>query len=83
MSEVFERYERQYCKLLANLSRKSTSANHLDGEQKKQKNVEVKAGLEDAKTLRTKLSQVSDKGMLLAKAARDELLQSGMSDARM
>ncbi|KAF6139672.1 hypothetical protein GIB67_002477 [Kingdonia uniflora] len=51
MSEVFERYERQYCELLANLSRKSTSANHLDGEQKKQKNVEVKAGLEDAKTL--------------------------------
>lgn len=31
MSEVFEGYERQYCELSANLSRKCTSAALLDG----------------------------------------------------
>lgn len=31
MSQGFERYERQYCELSANLSKKSTSANALDG----------------------------------------------------
>nr|DAD34941.1 TPA_asm: hypothetical protein HUJ06_005581 [Nelumbo nucifera] len=31
MSEVFEGYERQYCELSANLSRKCTSAGLLDG----------------------------------------------------
>lgn len=31
MSEVFEGYERQYCELSANLSRKCTSAGALGG----------------------------------------------------
>lgn len=31
MSEVFEGYERQYCELSANLSRKCTSASALNG----------------------------------------------------
>lgn len=35
MSDVFERYERQYCELSANLSKKCTSATLLDGGEKK------------------------------------------------
>lgn len=31
MSEVFEGYERQYCELSANLSKKCTTAGALDG----------------------------------------------------
>lgn len=31
MSEVFEGYERQYCELSANLSKKCTAASLLDG----------------------------------------------------
>ena len=31
MSEVFEGYERQYCELSANLSKKCTAAGALDG----------------------------------------------------
>ncbi|XP_010258443.1 PREDICTED: vesicle transport v-SNARE 13-like [Nelumbo nucifera] len=73
MSEVFEGYERQYCELSANLSRKCTSAGLLDGEQKKQKVSEIKAGLDDAEALIRKMDlearslQPSVKAMLLAK----------------
>lgn len=35
MSQVFEGYERQYCELSANLSKKCTSAGMLDGGKKK------------------------------------------------
>lgn len=31
MSDVFERYERQYCEISANLSKKCTEAASLDG----------------------------------------------------
>ncbi|KAK9278590.1 hypothetical protein L1049_028162 [Liquidambar formosana] len=73
MSQVFEGYERQYCELSANLSRKCTSAAILDGEQKKQKVSEIKAGLDDAEALIRKMDlearslQPSVKAMLLAK----------------
>ncbi|XP_068642438.1 vesicle transport v-SNARE 13-like [Aristolochia californica] len=73
MSEVFEGYERQYCELSANLSRKCTSAAHLDGEQKKQKISEIKFGIDDAEALIRKMDlearslQPSVKGVLLAK----------------
>ncbi|KAI3463936.1 hypothetical protein Pfo_020599 [Paulownia fortunei] len=55
MSQVFEGYERQYCELSANLSKKITSASLLDGEQKKQKVSEIKGGLEDAEALIRKM----------------------------
>eukprot|EP00262_Sarcandra_glabra_P003462 TRINITY_DN1418_c0_g1_i1.p1 TRINITY_DN1418_c0_g1~~TRINITY_DN1418_c0_g1_i1.p1 ORF type:complete len:222 (+),score=44.42 TRINITY_DN1418_c0_g1_i1:182-847(+) len=73
MSEVFEGYERQYCELSANLSKKCTSAGLLDGEQKKQKISEIKSGLDDAEALIRKMDlearslQPSVKGMLLTK----------------
>ncbi|KAF9625038.1 hypothetical protein IFM89_017186 [Coptis chinensis] len=73
MSEVFEGYERQYCELSANLSKKCTSASLLDGEQKKQKITEIKTGIEDAEALIRKMDlearslQPSVKAMLLAK----------------
>nr|GMD34092.1 vesicle transport V-SNARE 13-like [Ipomoea batatas] len=114
MSQVFEGYERQYCELSANLSKKCTSATLLDGEQKKQKISEVKNGMEDAEALIRKMDlearslPPNAKAMLLAKlreyksdlnnlktevkritsdnanqASRDELLESGMADAKM
>ncbi|WCJ25707.1 Vesicle transport v-SNARE family protein [Euphorbia peplus] len=73
MSEVFEGYERQYCELSANLSRKCTAAAALGGEQKKQRLSEVKAGLEDAESLIRKMDlearslQPNVKAVLLAK----------------
>lgn len=73
MSQVFEGYERQYCELSANLSRKCTTASLLNGEQKKQKVSEIKAGLDDADALIRKMDlearslQPSVKAMLLAK----------------
>ncbi|CAN1151870.1 Vesicle transport v-SNARE 13 [Linum perenne] len=112
MSEVFERFERQYCELSANLSKRCTSAGALDGEQKKQKLGEIKAGLEDAESLIRKMDLEARslppnvKAVLLAKlreyksdlnnlksevkriasgnlnaSARDDLLESGHSDA--
>lgn len=112
MSGVFEGYERQYCELSANLSKRCNSASALDGEQKKQKLSEIKAGLEDAESLIRKMDLEARslppnvKAVLLAKlreyksdlnnlksevkriasgnlnaAARDELLESGFSDA--
>ncbi|KAL0350856.1 UNVERIFIED_CONTAM: ARF guanine-nucleotide exchange factor GNL1 [Sesamum radiatum] len=62
--EVFESYERQYCELSANLSKKTSSVSNLDGEQQKQKISEVRGGLDEAEAL----------------AARDELLEAGMAD---
>ncbi|KAL4186391.1 hypothetical protein AMTRI_Chr09g13900 [Amborella trichopoda] len=73
MSEVFEGYERQYCELSANLSRKCTSAVHLDGEQKKQRISEIKTGLDESEALIRKMDlearslQPGVKTILLAK----------------
>ncbi|XP_054825200.1 vesicle transport v-SNARE 12 [Prosopis cineraria] len=74
MSEVFEGYERQYCDLSANLSRKCSSASLLsDQDQKQQKIVEIKAGLDDAEVLIRKMDlearslHASVKATLLAK----------------
>ncbi|WCJ35909.1 Vesicle transport v-SNARE family protein [Euphorbia peplus] len=55
MSAVFEGYERQYCELSANLSRKCTSASGLDGELRKQKLSEIKTALDEADTLLLKM----------------------------
>ncbi|CAN8273139.1 unnamed protein product [Cochlearia groenlandica] len=55
MSEVFNGYERQYCEISANLSKKCASAVSLDGEQKKQKLSEIKSGLENAEVLIRKM----------------------------
>ncbi|KAH6801161.1 vesicle transport V-snare 13 [Perilla frutescens var. hirtella] len=55
MSQVFEGYERQYCEISANLSKKVTSASVLDGERKKQKVSEITGGLEDAEALIRKM----------------------------
>ncbi|KAJ6402530.1 hypothetical protein OIU84_014599 [Salix udensis] len=73
MSQNFEGYERQYCEISANLSRKCTAAVSLDGEKKKQKISEVRAGLEDAEALIRKMElearnlQPNVKAVLLAK----------------
>ncbi|KAL1809586.1 hypothetical protein ACET3Z_026576 [Daucus carota] len=73
MSEVFEGYERQYCELSANLLKKCSSASLVDGEQKKQKLSEVKAGLDDAESLIRKMDiearslQPNVRAVLLAK----------------
>ncbi|KAK2655498.1 hypothetical protein Ddye_008550 [Dipteronia dyeriana] len=73
MSQVFEGYQRHYCELSAGLSRKCTAASAVDGEQKKQKLSEIKAGLDDADALIRKMDlearslQPSVKAILLAK----------------
>ncbi|KAF3431508.1 hypothetical protein FNV43_RR26239 [Rhamnella rubrinervis] len=74
MSEVFEGYERQYCELSANLSRKCNSAALItDQEQKQQKLSEIRAGIDDADVLIRKMDlearslQPSVKAVLLAK----------------
>ncbi|XAR51709.1 hypothetical protein NMG60_11006422 [Bertholletia excelsa] len=73
MSEVFEGYERQYCELSANLTRKCTSASALDGEQKKQKFSEIQVGVDEAESLIRKMDlearslQPNVKAVLLAK----------------
>ncbi|KAL4315563.1 hypothetical protein S245_052107 [Arachis hypogaea] len=74
MSEVFEGYERQYCELSANLSRKCSSTSHLsDQDQKQQSLSEIKVGLDDADVLIWKMDlearslQPSVKANLLAK----------------
>ncbi|XP_031499068.1 vesicle transport v-SNARE 13-like [Nymphaea colorata] len=73
MSQVFEGYERQYCELSANLTKKCTSAGLLDGEKKKQKISEIKTGLDEADGLIRKMDlearslQPSVKAMLLQK----------------
>ncbi|KAK3222966.1 hypothetical protein Dsin_009991 [Dipteronia sinensis] len=74
MSEVFEGYERQYCELSANLSRKCNSTSLLPHtDEKKEKVLEIKSGLDDAEVLIRKMDlearslQPSVKAMLLAK----------------
>ncbi|GMP58649.1 hypothetical protein CsSME_00022241 [Camellia sinensis var. sinensis] len=74
MSQVFEGYERQYCELSANLSRKCNSAGLLpDGEEKMQKISEIKTGVDEADVLIRKMDlearslQPSLKAVLLAK----------------
>ncbi|KAL2484689.1 V-SNARE [Abeliophyllum distichum] len=74
MSEVFEGYERQYCELSANLSRKCNFAASLpDGEKKKQEISELQSALDDADVLIRKMDlearslQPSLKATLLAK----------------
>ncbi|GFQ02038.1 vesicle transport v-snare 12 [Phtheirospermum japonicum] len=74
MSQVYEGYERQYCELSANLSRKCNSAAVLpDGDKKKQEVSELQAGLDDADVLIRKMDlearslQPSVKATLLAK----------------
>ncbi|EYU28803.1 hypothetical protein ABFS82_12G097600 [Erythranthe guttata] len=74
MSLVYEGYERQYCELSANLSRKCNSAAVLpDGEKKKQEVSVIQAGLDDADVLIRKMDlearslQPSVKATLLAK----------------
>ncbi|KAK9684535.1 hypothetical protein RND81_10G216300 [Saponaria officinalis] len=73
MSQVFEGYERQYCEISANLTRKCSSAAVLNGEQKKQKVSEIKTGLENAEALIRKMDleartlQPNVKAVVLAK----------------
>ncbi|XP_074277548.1 vesicle transport v-SNARE 11-like [Silene latifolia] len=73
MSQVFDGYERQYCEVSANLTRKCSSAALLNGEQKKQKVSEIKSGLENAEALIRKMDleartlQPNVKVMVLAK----------------
>ncbi|KAI3433021.1 uncharacterized protein J3R85_007203 [Psidium guajava] len=73
MSEVFEGYERQYCELSANISRKCSPASLLDGEERKQQISELKVALDEADGLIRKMDldartlQPSVKAMLLAK----------------
>ncbi|KAL9239507.1 hypothetical protein vseg_013821 [Gypsophila vaccaria] len=73
MSQVFDGYERQYCEVSANLTRKCSSASALTGEQKKQKVSEIKTGLETAESLIRKMDleartlQPNVKVMVLAK----------------
>ncbi|KAI4346626.1 hypothetical protein L6164_007507 [Bauhinia variegata] len=73
MSSVFEGYERQYCELSANLSKKCTAAGALNGEQKKQIVSEIKGGIDDAEALIRKMDlearslQPNIKAVLLAK----------------
>ncbi|GBG76716.1 hypothetical protein CBR_g22935 [Chara braunii] len=51
MSEIFEGYERQFCELSSNLSRKIGNVATLTGEAKKQKLAELKNGLDEADSL--------------------------------
>ncbi|KAK0575279.1 hypothetical protein LWI29_036556 [Acer saccharum] len=74
MSDVFEGYERQYCELSANLSRKCNSTSLLPHtDEKKEKVLEIKSGIDDAEVLIRKMDlearslQPSVKAMLLAK----------------
>ncbi|KAF5779536.1 putative GOSR2/Membrin/Bos1, vesicle transport v-SNARE domain superfamily [Helianthus annuus] len=74
MSEVFEGYERQYCELSTNLSRKCNAAGSvLDEEQKSKEITELQSGLDEADVLIRKMDlearslQPGVKAMLLAK----------------
>ncbi|KAI4389045.1 hypothetical protein MLD38_001309 [Melastoma candidum] len=73
MSQVFEGYERQYCELSANLTRKCTAASAVDGELRKQRISEIKGGIDEAEALIRKMDLEARslppnvKGVLLAK----------------
>ncbi|CAM6115643.1 unnamed protein product [Calypogeia fissa] len=51
MSEIFDGYERQYCELSTNLSRKCTSLGLVNGEERKQKLTELKTVVDEAESL--------------------------------
>nr|AAF24062.1 v-SNARE AtVTI1b [Arabidopsis thaliana] len=74
MSDVFEGYERQYCELSTNLSRKCHSASVLsNGEEKKGKIAQIKSGIDEADVLIRKMDlearslQPSAKAVCLSK----------------
>ncbi|KAL1198361.1 Vesicle transport v-SNARE 12 [Cardamine amara subsp. amara] len=74
MSDVFEGYERQYCELSTNLSRKCHSASPLpNGEEKNGKIAEIKSGIDEADVLIRKMDlearslQPSAKAVCLSK----------------
>ncbi|XP_074274625.1 vesicle transport v-SNARE 12-like [Silene latifolia] len=74
MSEVFDGYERQYCELSANLSRKCSSVSLLSDQEKKHQQVtEIKASVDEADMLIRKMDLEARslppnvKAMLLAK----------------
>ncbi|KFK41367.1 hypothetical protein AALP_AA2G120900 [Arabis alpina] len=74
MSDVFEGYERQYCELSTNLTRKCNSASLLSqGDEKKGKLGEIKSGIDEADVLIRKMDlearslQPSAKAACLAK----------------
>ncbi|XP_010499010.1 PREDICTED: vesicle transport v-SNARE 12 [Camelina sativa] len=74
MSDVFEGYERQYCELSTNLSRKCHSASTVsDAEEKKGKIAEIKSGIDEADVLIRKMDlearslQPSAKAVCLSK----------------
>ncbi|PRQ16235.1 hypothetical protein RchiOBHm_Chr7g0182011 [Rosa chinensis] len=72
MSDVFERYERHYCDLSANLSNKCTTTTIVDGDtqQRKQRTAETEVALneaDDLMDLEARSLQPSVKAMLIAK----------------
>ncbi|XP_031375672.1 vesicle transport v-SNARE 13-like [Punica granatum] len=73
MSQVFEGYERLYCDLSADPSRKCAAARALRGEQKQQKVSEINGGIDEAEALVPKMDleartlQPSVKAALIAK----------------
>ncbi|CAM6011624.1 unnamed protein product [Sphagnum balticum] len=69
MSEIFEGYERQYCELSANLSRKCTSVLAFVGE-------ELKTGLDEVESLDFKKVSMAHGPV----ASRNELMESCMAD---
>ncbi|XLR02434.1 hypothetical protein HN51_057259 [Arachis hypogaea] len=91
MSAVFEGYERQYCELSSNLSRQCSAASSLDGEQKKLKISEIKAGIDDGDTLASLLVKLreyktdlnnlkSELKRITSATNNDELLELGQAD---
>ncbi|CAK9861812.1 unnamed protein product [Sphagnum jensenii] len=94
MSEIFEGYEHQYCKLSANLSRECTSV--FGTQEKKRKLSELKTGLDEAESLKaTLLAKLREyksdlnnlkqdfKKVLMAHdpvASRNELMESWVAD---
>ncbi|KAJ7953859.1 Vesicle transport v-SNARE family protein [Quillaja saponaria] len=84
MSKVFEGYERQYCDLSANLSRKCSSVSLLSDQAQTQQTVsDIKAGIDDADILIRKMDLEARSLQPSLKAAREDLLESGMADPHM
>jgi len=73
MSEIFDGYERQYCELSKNISRKAANASVANGEQRKERLLELKNGMEEAESLVRRMDleartlPTTQKAMLLAK----------------
>ncbi|CAK9199249.1 unnamed protein product [Sphagnum troendelagicum] len=85
MSEIFEGYEHQYCKLSANLPRECTSYSFcsnswvfvdLKQEEKKCKLSELKTGLDEAESLDFKKVSMAHDPV----ASRNELMESRVAD---